>query len=356
MLAYHKNWLDALQIKRTARYYEEKNLLPDGTLERIEAEYPVGFYTPHWFTRIGLMLFGGIGIMAGLGLLFMVFSSGGEQGFALFCVFAGIGMLFFLEGILIKGRNHYRSGLDDVFAYSALGCLLSGIGLLSNWELPDVGMCLLFAVPLSMAAVRYIDAPLTLCAAGWWTAFVLMVVKRAVGEGNLLAFPLTVMACALGWYWAARRLQRPEHLRFWRGQLKWLEAGALLLFYVSGNFWCIEAGTSGMMEASEVPWQAFFWAFTMLVPFAYIALGLYQKDRLLLDIGIGSVAAALLTYRHYHSVLPFEWAITLIGAICAVGAWAAMRYLRDHTTHFTYAPDEGPTDLQKLQGNVIGRI
>lgn len=355
MLAYNRTWLDAIQIQTAAQYYMNRSVISSETAHAIRDGHPVGFYSPNWFIRIGLAIFGWVMIMAGVGMLFLLLPWESDTLTCIKGILIGVGLLFFLETGLIRKSHHYRSGLDDIFAYSGVGAILTGLFVVTNSWPMEINL-MIWAVVGGIAAIRYADTPLTLFAVGCLTLVVFILVSRAAGENAMLLLPVTGMLCAGFWYFLSGFLQKRTALRYWQTPLQWIEAAALLLFYASGNFWCIRFFAKKLFDTEQVPLQSFFWAFTFAIPVVYIVLGLYRKDRLLLDIGIFCVAAALATVRYFYQIMPFERAITLIGAICVALAWLSIRYLKTNHRWFTYIPDERQTDIQQLQNKIVGQM
>jgi uncharacterized membrane protein YgcG len=78
----------------------------------------------------------------------------------------------------------------------------------------------------------------------------------------------------------------------------------------------------------ELPYAWAFYAYTFSVPMVYAAWGLARKDRLCLDAGLIAAAAAVLTYKAYHNVMPVETGLTLIGIALLAIAWACLKAFR----------------------------
>jgi hypothetical protein len=108
-----------------------------------------------------------------------------------------------------------------------------------------------------------------------------------------------------------------------------------------------------MFQVVQLPLGWFFWAFTFGVPAAFIFAGMQQKDRLLLDVGLGAVAGALFTFRYYFHVLPWEWAAVAGGAILFATAYFSIRYLRANEGRYTYEADGDATLLQEIEEQLI---
>ena len=129
---------------------------------------------------------------------------------------------------------------------------------------------------------------------------------------------------------------------------------ALVTFYVSGNYWVVQQAGAEMFQLEQVPMPVFFWAFTFLVPLAYIFTGLRQKDRVLMDIGLACITASVFSFRYYFHVIPLTWAAVIAGAVLFVTAYFSIRYLHQKEGGaYTYEPDGDTTVLQELEQQLI---
>jgi hypothetical protein len=97
-----------------------------------------------------------------------------------------------------------------------------------------------------------------------------------------------------------------------------------------------------------------FYAFTAVVPVAYIFLGLQQRDRLLLRAGMVLLVLSVLTFRYYFSLGNPEVLVTLAGAALVIFAYVAIRLLKRGDLPFTYTQDvEEPEEGQELESFVV---
>ena len=354
MIAYRRDWLDAIQIREAAAYLGDKGLIPEEKEQEIVEKHPVGFYTPNWFVRIGLALFGAVIILALEGLFFLILDPGLGTEIAVLAIMIGVVLFAILEFGFIARAKHYRSGLDDISLYFGLGMFLFGISELFLDGLPlEVNLFCWFFF-FSLAAVRYADILLTLAAFTCLTAFVLSLVQRIFGAQAALFLPWAGMLTAVVGYWFARKAQQRHDWRFWKTPLLWIEAAALALFYASGNYWVIQVVAAEMLSMEQVPLKPLFWTLTFLIPSFYLFFVLKRKDRLMLDIGFFCVVAAIATFRYYFHLIAVEWAVTIAGALALAIAWVSIRYLKSaQTSGFTYTRDGQTTQIQGLQSHFI---
>lgn len=354
MIAYRRDWLDALEIRDQADYWGSNGLIPEEKVQELHEKYPVGFYSPNWFIRIGLALFGGVIISAVQGLFFLIFSPDLGSEVAAMSILTGGLLLGALEFWLIRSARHYRSGLDDITLYLGGSALIFGLVQLFLETAPFELQLVCWSILLGLGAIRYADTPMTLLSFGCFVAFLIQITDRILGPKGMYLLPWLIMSVAGAAYWLSRKMQQQSDLRFWKTPLVWIEAAALALFYICGNYWVVQGFSSELMPEAPMPLQPLFWILTFAVPAAYLYFGWKKKDRLMLDIGFFCVVAAIATYRYYFHLLAVEWAVTIGGALLLAISWYCIRALKHgHIPGYTYAQDGRDTQLQTLQSQFI---
>jgi uncharacterized membrane protein YgcG len=345
MIAYNKNWLDALEIHEKLANWTEKGLISKESKQNILEQNKVGFHSPTFFISIGLGLFGMICISAVVSFVAMIFMNVTEwyNGFAFIC---GVGLILVLE-FVIKKQNHYRSGLDDVLLYAAIWAFV--LAFTNDFTMGNDGFwayCVAF--PLFLAgSIRYLDRMTTLGALFSGLMIVFLSLKNMPYSTALMPFAGMILAALL--YFYSTKMQLKSTFRFWRNNLFIVEAFAIVLFYLSGNYYIINTVGKEMfgLETMPIPW--FFWAFTFIVPVLYVFFGLKNKNRLLLDFGLAAIVAAVATYKAYHNVMPLAWAAVLGGAILCLIAYFSIKYLKKNALSYTFTPDAEQSLLVKIQ-------
>jgi hypothetical protein len=354
MIAYSSQWLEALQVRRQAARWHRKNLIGTAQYEAILAAYPVGFYTPNVFVRIGLAIFCWVLVSSAFGIFSLfILDSGSEVAFGVGLLFFGGGLLVALESI-ISAKHHYRSGIDDALLYVALGCFISGLCLLiPGLDENFLSFCVLALPVLTVGAVRYIDKLVTVLAFLCLSAVVFLTILE-IGSVGRLVLPFVLMAYAAAGYLLVRRLKGRPKLRLWSACLDVLEGLCLITFYVSGNYFVIQVLSEAMFDQPDVPMAFVFYAFTVVVPVAYIALGLGQRDRLLLRAGMVLLVLTVLTFQYFFSLGHPEILVTVAGAALVIFAYVVIRLLKRGNLLFTYTQDvEEPEEDQELESFVI---
>jgi hypothetical protein len=268
------------------------------------------------------------------------------------CFLMGIFSFFMLERWSIRQVKHFGSGVDDMLLYVGTGLFLASIYLLLP-SYSDLMLYLLIALPfLLLGSLRYLDRLMAIGAflcLGW---MVLLMVKDLPRVGAYV-LPFSGMLFSASVYLAARKGKLRYEWRFWHKIMTVLECSALILFYASGNYWVVQQVGVEWFQWEQVPMAGFFWTFTFLVPALYIFEGIRRKNRLLLDIGLACVAAAVFSFRFYFHVISLAWAATIAGAVLFLTAYFSIRYLRHYSGAYTYDSDGDATMLQEIEEQLI---
>ena len=347
MLAHKTTALDNLDIQQEAAAALDRAVIGPEEYDRIQAAYPYKLYMPNFFIRVGLFLLTALALSCGLGLLLLMAMGLGENAYGVILIFWGVVAYVGLE-LFIRFRGIYRAGVDDALLWAAGCLLLGGINVLADHISPVVesGMVLVLA---GWGVLRYADRLMALVGYGAFVRVAFYVCFDGGGFGGSI-LPFVIMAVSVIAYLVFARLAALERLRHYHPCLSLLRMGALVSFYLSGNYYVVQhVGASMRGDGSSVPFGWLWWIFTFAVPLAYIVAGLRKKDVVLLWTGLGLVAAAIATVRYYYHIVPVEVAMVGGGLILIVGAYGVIRLLRVPRYGFTSdAPDE-PHLLGNLQ-------
>ena len=129
MIAYNKTSLHNNDVRKQATAAFENNLLSAEELQQIKEKYPVQFYTPNFFIRIGLFILTGIIVSFSFSLFSLVFMSSGENVWKGLLLFFSLLTYAALE-FMIEKNNHYKSGVDDALMWNSAGMLLGSLILI----------------------------------------------------------------------------------------------------------------------------------------------------------------------------------------------------------------------------------
>src|SRR3954470_1677196 len=104
MIVYNKTWLHNLLLHNEAGQLHKAHLITDAELEKVKQTYPVGFYSPGIFVRVGLFVLTAV-IISAVGLLIAQLIASAHVDSHQFLQFIiGLSGLIALE-ILILKRN-----------------------------------------------------------------------------------------------------------------------------------------------------------------------------------------------------------------------------------------------------------
>ncbi len=350
MLAYHKTDFDQFLLSRDQGFDQASP-----------------FYSPNFFARIGLFLFGNLGGWSVFGLFSLVFMSGGRHGLGFLLTLFALGLVFLLEAMLRREKPFFRAGLEEAALYGALGCLISALfwsfGLYIR---TPIGFYLFVAILFSLAAIRYADSLLAVVAYGLGLYVVFTLVARGGNSARYLLPPL-VMVISAGMIWASGKALRHSGWRYWHHLGKALRCVSIVTCYAGGNYFVVRELSRVMFGLSlgpeeDIPLAFVFNAFTFGFPIFCIAWGLRQHDRIFLQVGLALVGFAVFTYKYYHSTLPLEVGMVLGGVVLlglaavAIKVFRNTRYGITSQSHASYRP-KGAQNLEGLAAlaNVSGQ-
>lgn len=373
--AYNETDVRNLQLRKVADEFLENGQLTPPQYEQVEATFPIKFKQSNPFVRIGLFMFTSLCILFStlfLGWIIMA-SNSNKDSLGILCLFFAL-CLTALNEFFIRDRHWYRQGSDNALCYASIVCFIVGLGLTFEIEIDSSKalLCLLF---LTLGAVRYGDPLLAFGAFYALITSILYVFEEK--EMSYISLPFVCAGVALGLYLLVKYMSKKDTLFYWKDCLTVLEIASLFLFYATINYWVvtlllekspINEFANGVSENLETlqnglspSFLMFFGALTVLVPLIYLILGIKNKDRILWIMGGLGIAASILTYRHYHSIMPIEWALTLAGMAFLALAYCLMHYLKTPRNGFVYAPQRNKKSLiealiinQVLQQTVAG--
>jgi hypothetical protein len=344
MKAYNETWVENLYLSTKLKECLKNILITKTEFEVAVKEFSNGFYQPNWFITIGLFFFVSIAIMFGTGLFFFiagVFDN--EKGAGVLLVLAS-GILFFILEILIKSRNLFRSGIDNAMLYFAAGFLAVGnIFLLTNNYSPDYVKPLIIFVVLFPCVVRYAD-PLVVGATFFsLLAFVFLSLNTfSVGKALL---PFVIMALSLVIYFISKK--KTNDLYYYDSH-QIVETLALGTFYLAGNYYVVRELNANMnydLVSKEIPFATLFWIFTFTIPFLLILYGIKTKERKSIIIGLLAFGFSIFTFRHYHSIMPLELALTIGGLFLILISVFCIKFFKIPKFNLSSETE----DLDKLQ-------
>jgi hypothetical protein len=366
MIAYGKTLLDNLLIERVTKRWFASGLLSVEQMATIIKKYPGKNYDPNIFVRIGLFLFMCFLIGAAMGFYSLftmsaMLDGGNEENYAMFTCFLFAGFCFFILERFIKKKAWYGNGMDDALLYCGLIYICSFICLAMSNSLKDENafliVCFAFLPFLLAATLRYLDRITALASIICFYCISFLVTMKM---GNVAKFimPFVFMGLSAGIYFLSKiHLQNPRAIHY-RGCLKVAKAAALIVFYISGNYFVIRESSVEFFEldltsGQDIPMAAIFYTFTALVPLAYLFFGLKNKDKLMVWVALLLTAAAVLTFKYYFSLGHPEVTLTLAGLVMIALAYGSIKYLATDKYGITFKDDPNEDNFLKSNAEAL---
>ncbi|HEX9510002.1 MAG TPA: hypothetical protein VF939_05935 [Puia sp.] len=350
MIAYNSTSLDNRIIEEQTAEALATHCITKEEHTQIGAAYPVPFYTPNIFIRIGLFILTVIIAVFTLGLLALL-TSAGSNSFGVLFIFSGLVCYGILEA-MVHSKRHFQSGVDDALLLMAGILVLSGISIAVD-HLPMLTLFLLIFTVALYSTLRFADQLMALLAYAALLAILFKAMTSLGGLANTL-LPFLIMAVSIAVYFLAAALSSNSKLRHYHVcTTVVIKAACLLSFYLAGNYFVVrEAGVAllnlPLQPGQSLPMGWLFWILTIATPLFYIFQGIRKKDVIFLWVGLGLIAAAVLTIRNYYHVLPVEWALVLGGALLIAVSYVLIKHLRVPRHGFTGEVTDDRHLLQSL--------
>lgn len=337
IIAYSLAEVEKKKVLLEAFSLYQSKLLSEGQWHQIKKEYASKLYTPSIFIKVLLFIFSLIGLLTIIGPIGQLFNDMGESGYRLLSFILGILILFVTEKILIKGKLHFKSGVTEAGIYSSLSFL--AFAILGSDPSNLITCAIVGFLLTAFAAIRYLDLPALVSTIGFlgWLLFQLLTAMGGVAEALM---PFVFMATSGILFWGGNQLK--GHLKnvIFEDQFVIVRTIALLLFYVSGNYFVVRELSIPLMglqlaPGEDIPFAVIFYILTALVPIGYLWWGIRQKSISWIRIGLLTGTLSVVTFQYY-----FPWAypmltVTIIGAALIGIALVTYNYLKQIRKGFT---------------------
>jgi hypothetical protein len=332
MIAYNKTWLQNLFIQEELDHsFDDKNI-SKGELENSKKLFPVGFYSPNFFVRIGLFLLTVVIVSMTMGLFALLSLDSIDKsikGLLLFLSLACYGMLEFF----VRSKNHFRSGIDDALMWlSAFGIVLS-INLLydDNFNVPMLFNSVLIFIISTFLWLRFLDTLMSVVSFCSLLAVVFFSCNK-LGSVVVYLLPFLVAAICTATYFYIKKLKQKNSLTLYFHNFVSIEIVSLVLCYAALNFFIVSQLQGFLFgenndPANKIKLAWLFWATTILIPPFYIFVGIKKRDSVILRIGLVLLGAIVFTIRYYKAVMPLENAMVFGGIILIAIAYFVTKYL-----------------------------
>ena len=348
MIAYNKTSLHNERIQEQSTTSFENNFISKEELQNIKQKYPVQFYTPNIFIRIGLFILTLIILSFSFSLFSLLFMSSLESAWKGLMLFFALLTYGALE-LMIQTKQHYKSGVDDALLWNFAGLLFGSISLIL-----DAGAltnCVLAFSISFYCSIRFADRIMTVIAFLSFLAILFFVFTDHLGISKAIV-PFVLMAASAAVYFLIKNLEKKESLKNYEYCFTIISIVSLLSFYAAGNYYVVREVNNAMFHFTNdgsLPFGWMFWILTVLIPILYIARGTQKKDAIFLRVGLLLIAAMIFTIRYYYSVVPHEVAMTIAGSILLILSYGLISYLKQPKFGFTYAELNKENKFEKLQ-------
>lgn len=366
MIIYNKEWLNNRKIQDQTSLAFERGEIDAEELKSIKEKYPVGFYTPNLFIRIGIGLLTLIILSFSFGLITLISYDMRITDSPYYLLFLAVLTYIALEYMALA-KHHYQSGADDALMWTFAGLLLAAyifmmdlIFLSSRFHHEEIflyGFCFLLAGYLTL---RFADVLMGITSVLAFTAF-LFFVWMETGGYALQTLPFVMMLFSGALLYGSYFLGHKKLFLLYSNCITAVKMLSLLLLYLSGNYFVVrelgmDFGGHTLADQQEIPFAWFFWIWTFLSPIVYIGYGLRKKDVILLRAGLILIAGAAFTLRNYYHLMPTEFLLVGIGTALIGISWITMRYLKHNRHGFTAdeIADNNIMDNIQVESLIVG--
>ncbi|HEX8460024.1 MAG TPA: hypothetical protein VF623_01285 [Segetibacter sp.] len=325
MTAYNNVTLQNLYIQKETAAAVKKKLVTNDESTKIREAHPVDLYTPNLFVKIGLGFLTGLIALCASGLFLLIFQVG--DSIRVFLFFMAIVSYVVLE-IMTGEKKHYNSGVDNVLMIICATLMVTAISFNDYGSNKDLLMSFTLLVLSTYFALRFADSFAACVAVVSLLSFIFLAYVHNEATMYTVHYLLIIIS-AIAYYFSNKFLKN-NSLIIYREALFYITVAALLSFYFSGNFYVVNSLAKNIYvlqshTSSLGTW--FLWLWTMIVPIVYLAIGIKRQNILLLRLGAILVAASILTFRYYHSIMSPEAAMIIGGSLLLVISYTLMQLL-----------------------------
>ena len=347
MKAYNLLWSENDFIQKNAQKWLKQGFLSKEQFSEIDKNYPLDYYNPNIFLKIGLFVFTILATSVSGSLMSIFFISIYQNNLNVAAIIQSllIGSIFYLLlESLIKGRKLYHSGVDNALIYMALGSFCTTIYFLFEKLNPPTWLFLTLFLPLFIATtIRYAES--VVCTLTYFLILGIFVTIALTSFWGKTLLPFIVMIVSAGIYFIVKKLSTRKDYLYYENCLTILRTLSLVTFYLGGNYLIVREGNAlinnlYLSVSPQVAFAPMFYFFTTIIPLAYIFFGLRNHDRLILILGLITSGFSVFTYRFYFSILPAEIALTLGGILLIALSAGLIQYLKTEKKGFTYQADD----------------
>lgn len=335
--AYNETWLYNLEvIKETKRWLKAK-FIEKVQFNIIVEAHATSFYHPNFIIRILIFVATLLGLSGVTGLFALMILDTNQVVISIGCLLYGIGSFVFVDRVIIKNSKHYKSGLTEALIYHACGFTIGGFAGLIDFSIVPV---LLFSiVVLSFAAYRYLDL-LTTVVAFLTLAYLIFYQLYAFGGFFQQIIPFAFILIFVPIYLLSKKGKSKDQLSIWNNNFIIIESLSLLIVYLAGNYLVVRELSVNMMDLSlaegqDIPFAFLFYGLTVLIPVAYLYVGINNKDIVILRTSLLVLVFSVFTFKYYQGFDHPEITLTIFGILLLGITLLLFNYLKTIRNGFT---------------------
>lgn len=327
--AYNVEALENRELLLQSKKLHKSNFINDVQMDKISAQYKVGYHTPSILMRIFLFVISSIGISSAVGLLFFLPLEISALHYLLIFLY-GITVFIILERIIIVREKHYRSGVTESAIYS--GAILVSVSLSHFLGNHVLAMIIVYILISSFIVIRYLNATavfITIILIGWFV-FQLMYEIGGIAKA-MIPFAMFILFSSI--YFIGRFYRKKIASFVFDLHLNIVEGVALLGCYFSVNYLVVRELSVLLMEVTleqnqDISYSILFYFFTVAIPFIYLVWGIRKKSLLLIRLALTTLTFTIFTIKYYHHMLSPAVSATIVGAFLILISIFLFRYLR----------------------------
>jgi len=335
LIAYNLNDLETKAVLSESQNLYKSKLITQDQWFKIREAFKSDLYSPNIFMRVLLFIAAIIGFNSILVPIGITFGSIGEIGYRFLTLIVGLGLLIFIEKVLIKDKLHYKSGVTEAGIYVGLGFL--AFAFLGFDNHPTIVYPIVGFVLAAFAAIRYLNLTALVLTFGFlgWIEFQLLAdinLMALMPFGFIISFGLIYLGCL--------KLKVKLSNIVFTSHFIIVETIALLMIYIAGNYFVVRELSIEMMnleiaENGNIPFAYLFYLFTALIPIAYIYWGIKQKLILFIRVGLLTIALSVITLKIYFNLGQPIVTVTIAGAVLIILSLLLLNYLKQIRNGFT---------------------
>ncbi|TDE07247.1 hypothetical protein [Flavobacterium sandaracinum] len=250
-------------------------------------------------------------------------------------------LIGFVGAEILAQSKFYGHGLDDAFILGSQLTFAFAIGIASNSN--ELLIAALVTITAVLSYLRYLHLSMALLFCMAFTATLIFGILE-LDESIHPFLPFLMMSFAAALYFGSKTTMQKLTAPFYLNGLLLAKNFALILFYFSGNYLVVRELSIQLLQqdvkpGTDIPFALLFYAFTFIVPAAFLFFALVKKDRILLWIGLLTLCFSVYTIRFYYAIMPIEIALTIWGALIFALTLIAIKKLKNKETGITFQPD-----------------